>query len=144
VIESYQYQRLQTALMTGDWSAPLLRAVADHAGNEPLQYAPFVNNLTRSSVAAAGKFDAAIAANVPSRFVSDPHFEWTGSGFESDLIDTVRSELGDTAVTQLDAAVAEQLMRFSMVASRWIARGDAFLEEGAQQSHQLEKDGANE
>ena len=144
VIESYQYQRLQAALMTGDWSAPLLRAVADHAGNEPLQYAPFVNNLTRSSVAAAGKFDAAIAANVPSRFVSDPHFEWTGSGFESDLVDTVQRELGDTAVTQLDAAVAEQLMRFSTVASRWIARGDTYLEKGAQQAHQLEKDGADE
>lgn len=133
VIESYQYQRLKAALAAGDWSAPLLRAVADHGSAEPLEYAPFVSNLTRASVLAAGPFDAAIATHVPTRFVSDPHFEWTGSGFESGLVDTVRSELGETALTQLDAAVAEQLVRFSRVAGRWIARGYTSPEWAAEQ-----------
>ena len=33
------------------------------------------------------------ATHVPPRFVSDPNFEWTGSGFEVGLVDTVRREL---------------------------------------------------
>lgn len=129
VIESYQYQRLTAALNASDWSAPLLRAVADHGGTEPIEYVSFVSDLTQASVQAAGPFDAAIAAHVPSRFVSDPNFEWTGSGFEGDLIDIVKTELGDTAINRLDAAVAEQLVRFSSVASRWIARGQFSLEQ---------------
>ena len=138
VIESYQYQRLTAALSAGDWSAPLLRAVADHGDSEPLEYASFVMNLTQASVSAAGEFDAAIATYVPARFVSDPSFEWTGSGFESDLIDIVQRERGETAVAELDAAVVAQLMRFSGVASRWIARGNLFAEEAVEQSPESE------
>lgn len=129
VIESYQYQRLKAALEASDWAAPLLRAVADHGSTEPLEYVSFVSDLTRASVAAAGPFDAAIAAYVPPRFVSDPNFEWTGSGFESDLIDIVKTERGDSAINRLDAAVAQQLVRFSSVASRWIARGQFSFEQ---------------
>jgi len=134
VIESYQYQRLTAALSAGDWSAALLRAVADHGDTESLEYAPFVLNLTRDSVLAAGEFDAAIATHVPTRFVSEPSFEWTGSGFESDLINIVQTERGETAVAELDAAVVAQLTRFSKVASRWIARGYLSADETAEQS----------
>ena len=55
------------------------------------------------------------ATHVPPRFVSDPNFEWTGSGFEVGLVDTVRRERGQAAVTQLYAVVAEQPGRFSKV-----------------------------
>ena len=139
VIETYQYQRLTASLIAGDWSAPLLRAVAAHGDYEPLEYVPFVMNLSQNSVLAAEGFDAAIATYVPSRFVSDPAFEWIGSGFESDLIDIVKIEGGETAVAELDAAVAEQLMRFSRMASRWIARGHLSVEDTGEQV--LEREG---
>ena len=124
VIESYQYQRLTRALDAGEWRAPLLRAVSDHGSLEPLTYTAFVMNLTADSVAAADAFDAAIAQHVPARFVSDPTFEWTGSGYEADIISLVREQMGDDAIEQMDETVIAQLKRFSRVASRWIARGD--------------------
>ena len=123
VIESYQYQRLTQALNAGDWNAPLLRAVSDHAGDESLDYDTFVMALTADSAAAAGDFDAAIEASVSPRFVSDPSFEWTGSGFESEIVTLVETEQGAAALDSLDAAVMVQLERFSAVGSRWIARG---------------------
>jgi hypothetical protein len=144
VIESYQYQRLTAALSAGDWSAPLLRAVADHGDSEPLEYTSFVMNLTQASVSAAGEFDAAIATYVPARFVSDPSFEWIGSGFESDLINIVQTEQGETATSALDAAVVAQLMRFSRVASRWIARHNLSAEEAGDLSPESEGVTANE
>ena len=60
---------------------------------------------------------------MPSRFVSDPDFEWTGSGFERSIVQRVTDEQGEPAIAELDAAVIVQLARFSAVASRWIARG---------------------
>ena len=124
VIESYQYQRLKRALDAGEGRAPLLRAVANHGSLEPVTYATFVMNLTADSVAAADAFDAAIAHYVPACFVSDPTFEWTGSGYEADIISLVQDQMGDDAIEHMDAAVIVQLKRFSRVASRWIARGD--------------------
>ena len=79
--------------------------------------------LTADSVEAAADFDAAIERNVPSRYVSDPTFEWTGSGFEQAIVERVADEQGEPAIAELDAAVIMQLARFSAVASRWIARG---------------------
>jgi hypothetical protein len=55
--------------------------------------------------------------------VSDPSFEWTGSGFESEILTLVETEQGAAALDSLDAAVMLQLERFSAVGSRWIARG---------------------
>ena len=144
VIESYQYQRLKAALAAKEWSAPLLRAVAEYGNTEPLEYTSFVMDLTRASVAAADEFDTAIATHVSPRFVSDPNFEWTGSGFEVGLVDTVRRERGQAAVIQLDAVVAEQLERFSRVASQWSARGLLPPEDAAKRVRQQEAVMANE
>ena len=123
VIESYQYQRLMRALEARQWSAPLLKAISDHTDTAAVEYESFVMALTNDSVEAAADFDAAIERNVPSRFVSDPGFEWTGSGFEQAIVERVADEQGEPAVAELDAAVIMQLARFSAVASRWIARG---------------------
>ena len=84
------------------------------------------------------------ATHVPPRFVSDPNFEWTGSGFEVGLVDTVRRERGQAAVTQLYAVVAEQVGRFSKMASQWIARGHLPPEEAAKRVMQQEAVMANE
>ena len=123
VIESYQYQRLTRALEARQWSSPLLKAISDHPDTTAVEYESFVMALTADSVEAAADFDAAIERNVPSRFVSDPAFEWTGSGFEQAIVERVADEQGEPAIAELDAAVIMQLARFSAVASRWIARG---------------------
>ena len=123
VIESYQYQRLTRALEARQWSAPLLKAISDYPDTTAVEYESFVMALTADSVDAAAEFDAAIERNVPSRFVSDPSFEWTGSGFEQSIVQGVADEQGESAIAELDAAVIVQLTRFSAVASRWIARG---------------------
>ena len=123
VIESYQYQRLTRALEARQWSAPLLRAISDYPDATAVEYESFVMALTADSVEAAAEFDAAIERNVPSRYVSDPTFEWTGSGFEQSIVQQVADEQGEPAIAELDAAVIAQLARFSAVASRWIARG---------------------
>ena len=123
VIESYQYQQLTRALEARQWSAPLLKAISDHPDTTAVEYESFVMALTADSVDAAADFDAAIERNVPSRFVSDPSFEWTGSGFEQSIVQRVADEQGEPAMAELDAAVIVQLARFSAVASRWIARG---------------------
>ena len=123
VIESYQYQRLTRALEARQWSAPLLRAISDHSDTAAVEYESFVMALTADSVEAAADFDAAIERNVPSRYVSDPTFEWTGSGFEQAIVERVADEQGEPAIAELDTAVILQLARFSAVASRWIARG---------------------
>ena len=123
VIESYQYQRLTRALEARQWSAPLLRAISDHSDTAAVEYESFVMALTADSVEAAADFDAAIERNVPSRYVSDPTFEWTGSGFEQSIVQRVADEQGEPAIAELDAAVILQLARLSAVASRWIARG---------------------
>ena len=125
VIESYQYQRLTRALEAGQWSVPLLKAISDHPDTTDVAYESFVMALTADSVAAAADFDAAIECNMPARFVSDPDFEWTGSGFEQSIVQRVADEQGEPAIADLDAAVIAQLSRFSAVASRWIARGRA-------------------
>ena len=123
VIESYQYQRLTRALEARQWSAPLLKAISDHPDTTAVEYESFVMALTADSVEAAADFDAAIERNVPSHYVSDPTFEWTGSGFEQAIVERVADEQGEPAIAELDAAVTLQLARFSAVASRWIARG---------------------
>ena len=123
VIESYQYQRLTRALEARQWSAPLLRAISDHSDTAAVEYESFVMALTADSVEAAADFDAAIERNVPSRYVSDPTFEWTGSGFEQAIVERVADEQGEPAIAELDTAVILQLARFSAVAIRWIARG---------------------
>jgi hypothetical protein len=123
VIESYQYRRLTRALVAGDWSAPLLLAVSAQQADTPQSYDVMVGELTAASVEAAAAFDAVIAANMPDRFVSDPGFEWTGSGYERGVVEHVLEQKGPVAIQRLDDAVILQLQRFSVVASRWIARG---------------------
>jgi carbohydrate-binding DOMON domain-containing protein len=103
-------------------------AVSAQPTDAPLSYDAMVHALTAESVEAAASFDAVIEANVPERFVSDPDFEWTGSGYESEVVEYVLEQKGPVAVQRLDNAVIVQLQRFSVVASRWIARGSASAE----------------
>jgi hypothetical protein len=103
-------------------------AVSAQPTETPLSYDAMVRALTAESVEAAASFDAAIEANVPELFVSDPNFEWTGSGYESGVVEHVLEQKGPVAVQRLDNAVIVQLQRFSVVASRWIARGSASAE----------------
>ncbi len=109
VIESCQYQRLTRALEARQWSPPLLTAISAHLDTTDVEYESFVMALTADSEEAAADDDAAIERNVPSRFVSDSDFEWTGSDFEQSIAQWVAHEQGEPAIAELDAAVIMQL-----------------------------------
>jgi hypothetical protein len=120
VLESYQYQRVQRALDQRDWTNPMLAAIASGAPVPEFDNTTVRGALTVESVKAGAGLDAALEDNMPARFVSDPDFEWTGSGEESNIVVTVRKAKGEGAVTALDAAVTEQMQRFSRFARAWI------------------------
>jgi hypothetical protein len=120
VLESYQYQRVMAAIRGHDWANPILAAIASGTPVPDFELMTPSTTLTAESVAAGAALDAALEAHMPARFVSDPGFEWTGSGEEAAIVATVAREKGDAAVTALDAAVAEQMLRFSRYARAWI------------------------
>ncbi|MDP5053705.1 MAG: hypothetical protein NWP69_07945 [Congregibacter sp.] len=76
--------------------------------------------LTKESVAAGDDLDKVLEENMPPRYVSDPRFEWTGSGEEAAIVVTVASDRGEMAIDALDTAVAQQMQRFSRFAQAWI------------------------
>lgn len=120
VLESYQFQRVSARLAAQAWQAPILVAISS-AGPVPVFSERTMRDvLSLESVAGGDAVDAVLEANVPLRFVSDPNFEWTGSGEESGIVDTVRRENGEGAVAALDAMVVEQMRRFSRYARAWI------------------------
>lgn len=125
VLESYQYQRVQSAQEAGDWQGPLLSAIA----GEPEDYAfspdQVIGDLAAGSVDVAAKLDATLERYAPSMYVSDPEFEWTGSGYESEVVERVKADKGIDAVTALDAAVIEQLKRFSRFCRAWVERASS-------------------
>ena len=132
VLESYQYQRLVTSLSNRAPGKPLLPALTTAtAALDSSDLPQFVMMLTSKSVAAAANLDSSLAMQVPQRFVSDPSFEWVGSGEEQTIVETVRSHGGEAAVTNLDQAVIVQLQRFRDVARAWVAR--AWRHQGAEQ-----------
>ena len=123
VLESYQFQRVNAALAETAWQSPLLQAISSPAGSELLTEQGVIDELTATSVDAAAALDGVLTDHVPARFVADPSFEWTGSGFESDVVALIQQNGGSQAITALDATVVEQLTRFGEYARRWIERG---------------------
>lgn len=122
VLESYQFQRYSAALAGGDLEHGLLAAVARPLEVPVWDASIVVEVLTSSSVDAAAALDAALEANMPPRFVSDPGFEWHDSGEADTIVETVRRRGGEAAVAALDLALAEQLARFGRFARAWIDR----------------------
>jgi hypothetical protein len=119
VIESYQFERLRTVLAAGHAGAPLLAALGDSAA--PAWHdSTLIDGLARESVAAGAALDAALVVAVPARYVSDPTFEWTGSGEEPHIVNAVRNGGGEEAVAALDASLARQLRRFGRYARAWV------------------------
>lgn len=122
VLESYQYQRVREALAAGDAGHPLLVAATGAAPLPTWTDGTFVDELCATSVAAGVALDRALVGHVPSRYVSDPTFEWTGSGEERSIVARIRAEGGDAALDALDAALVPQLQRFGRYARSWIDR----------------------
>lgn len=124
VIESYQHQRLMAALDGDESAALLLEAIASRSA-APWDDNTLVGRLALESVAAGTALDEALEAHVPARYVSDPTFEWTGSGEETRLVPTLQREGGAATIAALDAILAEQLERFGRFAHAWILRTTA-------------------
>jgi hypothetical protein len=124
VLESYQYHRIQAVRRAGDAAHPLLSALSS---NEGANYSAvwLESAVTARSVAAAAKLDAELAGTVPNQFVNDPSFEWTGSGFESDIVSLVEASGGAAAVDRLDQVVSDQLRRFADHLRTWVRVGQS-------------------
>ncbi len=127
VIESYQYQRLSEALALGQWHAPLLSTIRGTGHDRLIDLSTSATDVTATlagdSVAVAADLDAALTTWVPAQYVSDPSFEWTGSGVEATVIDVIRAEGGDRAIAMLDETLIDQMSRFSFYARAWINIG---------------------
>ncbi|WP_439105775.1 hypothetical protein [Congregibacter sp.] len=120
VLESYQYQRVQKALDEKSWSSVILTAIANGTPIPEFDESTVRSELTKESVAAGSDLDESLEEHMPSRYVSDPTFEWNGSGEEAAIVVTVASDRGDQAIDALDTVVAEQMQRFSRFAQAWI------------------------
>jgi len=124
VLESYQYQRVSTLIDAGQWQAPLLQAITTA---QPGCFKPegVVPQLTAQAVARGTELDQVLSDTAPPRFVSDPGFEWVGSGLEAEVVDQIARQGGDRAIDQLDAVIADSLRAFSAHLQGWIAHGAA-------------------
>lgn len=120
VLESYQYQRMRFTMNHGDWTHPILEAIANPEGVRQFSPETVEQQLTLESVRAGAALDATLVQAMPYQFVLDPTFEWTGSGQEASIVDRVTAEGGKAAIDALDAAVAAQLSRFSRYAQSWL------------------------
>jgi len=119
VLESYQHQRLRTAL-AGDPGGDVLLAAMLGAAPPPWTDDSLLD-LTLESAGAAAALDAGLEAYMPPVLVSDPTFEWTGSGREPGLVEALRAGPGGAAaVAALDALLVEQLVRFARYSGAWI------------------------
>ncbi|EAQ98872.1 hypothetical protein [Congregibacter litoralis] len=120
VLESYQYQRVQKALEEKSWDNIILAAVARGEPVPEFNERTVRDELTKESVDAGKDLDLALVVDMPPRYVSDPAFEWNGSGEEAAIVVTVASDRGEIAIETLDAVIAEQMLRFSRFAQAWI------------------------
>lgn len=122
VLESYQYQRMRSSMQSGDWAAPILVRIAQTQTSCFLP-AGVIPDLTAGSVALGGRLDATLSEVFPAQFVSDPSFEWVGSGFEPEVVMQVADQGGDRALAAIDAELEVLLGRFSYYLQGWIAHG---------------------
>lgn len=122
VLESYQFQRLQHAF-SAQTESSLLATIRGELHSEQFtsDYVTTVlGPLTAGSVGQASALDSALENHVPSQYVADPSFEWTGSGQETEIVERVRASGGEAAIAGLDAALSAQLEHFGFFARAWI------------------------
>ena len=124
VLESYQYQRMRSSMQSGDWAAPILARIAQ---TQTSCFLPtgVIPDLTAGSVALGDQLDGTLSEVFPAQFVSDPSFEWVGSGFEPEVVMQVADRGGDTALAVIDAELEVLLGRFSYYLQGWIAHGQS-------------------
>ena len=122
VIESYQYRRMADLMDQGRWSSPLLQSIARPQTTCFLS-AGVIPDLTLGSVAMGDQLDGILSSVVPARFVSDPTFEWVGSGFEDQVVEQVAGVGGNPALDAMDTELALLLGRFSYYLQGWLSHG---------------------
>ncbi|EED35053.1 conserved hypothetical protein [Luminiphilus syltensis NOR5-1B] len=120
VLESYQHQRLTRPMQQGQWSDPLLQTIAEPEEVPSYHWSIIRGALTASSVAAGAGLDTRLETTMPVHLVSDPSFEWVGSGLESELIERLEAEVGADAMAEFDQTLMQQMGRFSRYARAWL------------------------
>jgi hypothetical protein len=111
------------------WQAPLLLAVSTADTPARLTVDDVAGEVAAASVAAASDLDAALERYLPPRWISDPSFEWTGSGLEERVVADVIAQGGTESAAALDDVIAQQLRRFAIALKRWVNTGLALQAE---------------
>ena len=119
VIEAFQYQLVRGAIVNEDWDQSTLELVARPSNRIEWQETTLVDELALESVQAADRLDSLIESNTPSKLVSDPAFEFTGSAEDASILEVIASH-SPQATAGLTMAVNEQMERFSVFAQAWI------------------------
>ncbi len=123
VLESYQWARVDELINAQAWQAPLLQAVSATDTSAILTVDDVAGEVAAASVAAASSLDTALERYLPYQWISDPTFEWTGSGFERRVVEEVIAKRGAASVDALDEVVSQQLQRFALALERWVNTG---------------------
>jgi len=125
VLESYQFQRIREAQLAQAWRGPLLSSLS-FQDTACVHSGPDIIALTGDSKALGEHLDRTLEQQSPPRFVADPSFEWTGSGYEAEVDRLVGIFGGQSAIATLDDELLIHLNRFSHYASGWINQSVAF------------------
>ncbi len=123
VLESYQWARVDQLMKAQAWQAPLLQAISVAETSASLTVDDVAGDVTAASVAAASSLDAALERYMPQQWISDPTFEWTGSGLEERVVADVIAQGGTESAAALDDVITQQLHRFADALKRWVNTG---------------------
>lgn len=114
VFEELQLQILRKAYLTGDFSHPFFTAFENPGRGISYSQEFLMETATRESTEKSKEADRVIQRNVPFRMVSDPLIEVSDLPEMPNLVEVVRSEMGDDALEQLTGMIADCMQSFAI------------------------------
>jgi hypothetical protein len=114
VFEEFQGQELRRATRERNATHPFMLSLKDPlpGGNFTREF--LTGTASGESAGVSGKVDKALKQNIPYRFVSDPALEASQLPDLDKLLEVIRAEKGDKAVSELTATIAGRMKSFAM------------------------------
>lgn len=107
--EKFVQIELQRAWLTSQTNAPMLAALRGTSSAISYDDSMPRDRVAKFSHAKAALTDRTVTECIPSKYVSAPRFEFGTSSEQDQLVDTIRSEKGETAVARLTAVSCDFL-----------------------------------